>query len=123
MQWTPCHGKRLSRQLGRLMAAAMLAAFAVAQPWVVCLPLCQLQGHAMAAMATARHQGQVAHCHSADAIRSGLPTAQSLGTSLPGLPWVTALTAFRVVALDFTPPAAVHLRPMPSADPPPPRSL
>jgi hypothetical protein len=100
----------------------MLGAFLVAQPWIVCAPLCLLQGHAAVAAAASQYQGHTLHCHSDRVMQSELPTVQSLGSMLPAQP-VQLLPSFQVVTIRFAPPAAVHVQQIPSADPPPPRSV
>lgn len=122
MQRHPTHRETISRPLSRLVAAATLAVFLVAQPWVVCAPLCLLQGHAKVAMAASQYQDHVIHCHSDKVMRSELPTAQSLGSMLPAR-WVPVLPPLRVETLRPAPPTAVHPQQIPSADPPPPRSV
>jgi hypothetical protein len=122
MQSNPSHRETTSRPLSRLVAAATLAVFLLAQPWVVCVPNCLLHGHAKVAMAASQHQGHVMHCHSDNVVVSHLPTAQSLDNMLPArvaLP----LSPLRVVAIRFTPPAPIHLQQIPPADPPPPRLI
>lgn len=121
MQSHPSHRETTSRALSRLVAAATLAAFLVAQPWVVCAPLCLLNGHAKVAVAASQYQSHLLHCHSDRVMQSELPTAQSLGSMLPAQ-LVQLLPSFRVVTIRFAPPAAVHFQQIPSADPPPPRS-
>jgi hypothetical protein len=104
-----------------LVAAATLAAFLVAQSWVVCAPLCLFNGHAKVAVAASQYQDHVIHCH-ADKVVPELPTVQSLGSMLP-VHLVHLVPSSRVVTLGFAPPAAVHLQQIPSAEPPPPRSV
>ena len=122
MQTKPSPRELPSRPLARLVAAATLAAFLVAQPWIVCAPLCLLQGHAKVAVAATQYQEHIIHCHSDKVVRSELPTAQSLGSMLPAR-LVPLLPPLRVVTIRFASPAAVHLQQIPSADPPPPRSV
>ena len=105
-----------------LVAAATLAAFLVAQSWVVCAPLCLFNGHAKVAVAASQYQDHVIHCHSDKVIQSELPAAQGLGSMLPAQ-LVELAPSFRVVTIHFAPPAAVHLQQIPSAEPPPPRSV
>ena len=121
MQSNPSHRETTSRPLSRLVAAATLAVFLVAQPWVVCAPNCLLHGHAKVAMAASQYQDHVIHCHSDKVMRSELPTA-SLGSMLPEQS-VPLLPSLRVVTIRFPAPAPVHLQQIPSADPPPPRSV
>jgi hypothetical protein len=108
--------------LVRSVGLLTVAAFLLAQSWMVCAPLCLLQGHARVALGASQYQGHVMHCHSDNAVLSQLPTAQSLGTMLPArvaLP----LLPLPVVAISFAPPAAIHFQQIPPADPPPPRSV
>lgn len=114
--------KTTSRPLGRLAAAATLAAFLLGQPYVVCAPLCLIQGHAKVALAGSQYQEHIIHCHSDRVIRSELPTAQALGSMLPEQS-IALLPPLRVVSIRFPSPAPVHLQQVPSADPPPPRSV
>lgn len=122
LQSNPSHWETTSRPLRRVVAAATLAVFFVAQPWVVCAPLCLLHGHAKVAMAASQYQDHVIHCHSDKVITSELPTAQSLGSMLPTR-WVPVLPPLRVVTFDLESPTPVHLQQVPSTDPPPPRSV
>ena len=104
----------------RLVAGATLAAFLLAQSWMVCAPLCLLQGHARVTLSASQYQGHAMHCHSDKVMRSELPAAQSLGSMLPE-PSVSPLPSPRVVTIGFPTPAPVHLQQPPTADPPPPR--
>ncbi len=122
MQRNPSHRATHSRPLARLVAAATLAAFLIAQSWAVCAPLCLLQGHAKIAMGASQYQDHVIHCHSDKVIRSELPTLQPLGLMLPAR-WAPVLPSLRVVTLQPAPPAAIHPQQIPSVDPPPPRSV
>ena len=106
----------------RLVAGATLAAFLLAQSWMVCAPLCLLQGHARVPLAASQFQGHVMHCHSDNVAVSQMPTAQSLDNMLPTRV-AAPLSPLRVVAIRFTPPAPIHLQQIPPADPPPPRSV
>jgi len=121
MQSNPSHRETTSRPLSRLVAATTLAVFLVAQPWVMCLPKCLLEGHAKVASAASQYQDRIIHCHSDKVMRSELPTA-SLGSMLPEQS-VPLLPSLRVVTIRFPAPAPVHLQQIPSADPPPPRSV
>jgi hypothetical protein len=108
--------------LVRLVGLLTVASFLLAQSWMVCAPLCLLQGHARVALAASQYQSHVMHCHSDNMVVSQLPTAQSLGNMLPvrvALP----LPSLRVVAIRFAPPAPIHLQQVPPADPPPPRPV
>src|SRR4051812_29376872 len=107
MQRHPTHKERISRPLSRLVAAAMLAVFPLAQPWAVCAPLCLLQGHAKVAVAASQYQDHVVHCHSDKVMLSELPAAQSLGSMLPAR-WAPMLPLLRVETVRLAPPAAVH---------------
>jgi hypothetical protein len=122
IQSNPAPRNTTSRPLSRLLAAATLTAFLVAQSWIVCAPLCLFNGHAKVAVAASQYQDHVIHCHSDKVIQSELPAAQSLGSMLP-THWVPVLPSLRIVALDLGSPALVHLQQVPSADPPPPRSV
>jgi hypothetical protein len=122
MQRHPVHRETMSRRLSGLFAAATLAAFLVAQPWVMCAPLCLLQGHAKVATAASQYQEHVIHCHSDKVMLSQLPTAQSLGSMLPAR-WVPVLPLPRVETVRPAPPTMVHPQQIPLADPPPPRSV
>jgi hypothetical protein len=105
-----------------LVAAATLAAFLVAQSWVVCAPLCLLQGHTMVAMTTSNSGGHILHCHADKVTPSELPATAVLGTMLPvELPQLLPLP--RLVSVRFAPPASVQLQHIPVAEPPPPRSV
>jgi hypothetical protein len=105
-----------------LVAAATLAAFLVAQSWVVCAPLCLLEGHAMVAMTTSNSGGHILHCHADKVTPSELPATAVLGTMLPvELPPLLPLP--RLVSVRFAPPASVQLQHIPVAEPPPPRSV
>jgi hypothetical protein len=122
MQSKPPPREARSRPLARLVATATLAAFLLAQPWIVCAPLCLLQGHVKVAVAASQYHDHIMHCHSDKVIRSELPTAQLLGSMLPAGS-VPLLPRLQVVTIRFASPAAVHLQQIPSADPPPPRSV
>jgi hypothetical protein len=122
MQSNPSHRETTSRPLSRLVAAVTLAVFLLAQPWVVCAPLCLLQGHARVALSVSQYQGHVMHCHSDNVVLSQLPTAQSLGNMLPTRV-APALPPLRVVAIRFAPPVPIKLQQIPPADPPPPRPV
>jgi hypothetical protein len=111
----------MSRPCTRLVALATLALFLLAQPWVVCLPLCLVEGHAGGAMAAARHQSHVMPCHTGNVVRSEVPASGSLGIMLPAQ-WAPVLPSLQVVTLPIAPPAALFLQQVPAADPPPPRS-
>jgi hypothetical protein len=106
--------------LVRSVGLLALAAFLLAQSWMVCAPLCLLQGHARVALAASQYQGHVMHCHSGDVVLSQMPTAQSLDNMLPTRV-APLLSPLRVVAIRFTPPAPIHLQQIPPAEPPPPR--
>jgi hypothetical protein len=111
-----------SRPLSRLAGAATLAAFLIAQSWIVCAPLCLLvHRHAQVAVAASHYQDHVSHCHSDRVVQGQLPAAQSLGSMLP-MQGAPVLPSLRVVTHDFGPPARVHLQQNPSTDPPPPRA-
>jgi hypothetical protein len=110
--------KPLVRSIGLLTVAAFL----LAQSWMVCAPLCLLQGHARVAVSASEYQGHVMHCHSDDVVLSQLPTVQSLGNMLPTRVTLP-LPPLRIVAVRFEPPAPIHLQQVPPADPPPPRPL
>jgi hypothetical protein len=108
--------------LVRSVGLLTVAAFLLAQSWMVCAPLCLLQGHARVALAASQFQGHVMHCHSGDVVVSQLPTAQSLDNMLPTRV-AAPLSPLRVVAIRFAPPAPIHLQQIPPADPPPPRPV
>ena len=108
--------------LVRSVGLLTLAAFLLAQSWMVCAPLCLLQGHARVALAASQYQGQVMHCHSGDVVVSQMPTVQSLDNMLPARV-AAPLSPLRVVAIRFIPPAPIHLQQGPPADPPPPRPV
>jgi hypothetical protein len=122
MQRNPFRREPHSRPLVRLVGLATLASFLLAQSWMVCAPLCLLQGHARVALSASQYQGHVMHCHSDNVILSQLPTAQSLGNMLPARV-APPLPPLRVVAVRFAPPVPIHLQQIPSADPPPPRPV
>src|SRR6185436_12487744 len=109
-----------SRPLARLAAVATLAAFLVAQSWVVCAPLCLLEGHARVAIAESPVETHLLHCHSGKLTPSGLPTVPALGSMLP-MAMGQLLPPARVVPIHFAPPASVQLQQIPFAEPPPPR--
>jgi hypothetical protein len=108
--------------LVRLVGLLTVASFLLAQSWMVCAPLCLLQGHARVALAASQYEGHVMHCHSGAVVVSQLPTAQSLDNMLPTRV-AEPLSQLRVVAIRFVPPAPIHLQQVPPADPPPPRSV
>ena len=109
-----------SHPLARLAAVAMVGAFLVAQSWIVCAPLCLLEGHATVAMVPGHtHSG---HCHSDIVVSRGIPVIQPLASMLPG-PVAQLLLPPRIVTIRFAPPASVHLQQIPPAEPPPPRSV
>jgi hypothetical protein len=110
-----------SRPLARLAAVTTLAAFLIAQSWIVCAPLCLLEGHARVAMATSHYQDHLLHCHSGKLVPAELPAVQSLGSMLP-VSATPLLPSLPVVTIGFVPPALLHLQQIPSAEPPPPRS-
>jgi hypothetical protein len=121
MRRNPFDREPMSRSFVRLVALATLALFLLAQPWVVCLPLCLVQGHAGGAMAAAHHRSHVMPCHTGNVVRSEVPASGSLGIMLPAQ-CAPALPSLPVVTLPIAPPAAVFLQQVPAADPPPPRS-
>jgi hypothetical protein len=121
VQSNPSYREPHSHPLPRLLAAAALVAFLLAQPWVVCAPLCLLHGHAKVASAASQYQDRIIHCHSDNVVVSQ-PTAQSLGNMLPARVAPPLLSA-RIVAIRFAPPAPIHLQQIPPADPPPPRPV
>ena len=108
--------------LVRSVGLLTLAAFLLAQSWMVCAPLCLLQGHARVALAASQFEGHVMHCHSDNVVLSQLPTAQLLGNMLPTRV-APPLSLPRVVTVRFVPPAPIHLQQIPPAEPPPPRSV
>ena len=108
--------------LVRLVGLLTVAAFLLGQSWMICAPLCLLQGHARVALGASQYQGHVMHCHSDNAVLSQLPTAQSLGNMLPARV-APPLLPSRVMAVRFAPPAPIHLQQIPPADPPPPRAV
>jgi hypothetical protein len=113
---------RQRNPLVRVVGLLTVAAFLLAQSWMVCAPLCLLQGHAKVAVIASQYQGHVMHCHSDDVVLSQLPTVQSLGNMLPArvaLP----LPLPRVVTVRFAPPVPIHFQQVPPADPPPPRPV
>jgi hypothetical protein len=112
----------LRTPLVRLVGLVTVVAFLLAQSWMVCAPLCLLQGHARVALAASQFQGHVMHCHSDNVVMSQMPTAQSLDNMLPTRV-AAPLSPLRVVAIRFAPPAPIHLQQIPPADPPPPRSV
>ena len=108
--------------LVRLVGLLTVAAFLLGQSWMVCAPLCLLQGHARVALGASQYEGHVMHCHSGDVVVSQLPTAQSLDSMLPARV-APPLSPLRVVAVRFAPPAPIHFQQVPPADPPPPRPV
>ena len=108
--------------LVRLVGLLTVAAFLLAQSWMVCAPLCLLQGHARVTLGASQYQGHVMHCHSGNVVVSQPPTTQSLGNMLPARV-APPLPPLRVVAIRFAPPAPIHFQQVPPADPPPPRSV
>lgn len=111
-----------SRPLARLAAVITLASFLVAQSWIVCAPLCLLEGHAMVAMAASPGHQHSGHCHSDNVVSSELPVIQPLAGMLPG-PVAQLFPPPRIVSIRFAPPTPVHLQQTPPAEPPPPRSV
>jgi hypothetical protein len=109
-------------RLVRLVGLLTVAAFLLAQSWMVCAPLCLLQRHARVTLSASQYEGHIMHCHSGDVVVSQLPTAQSLGTMLPARV-APPLLPLPVVAISFAPPAPIHFQQVPPADPPPPRSV
>ncbi|MFL5401831.1 MAG: hypothetical protein ACJ8BF_03350, partial [Gemmatimonadales bacterium] len=83
MQSNPPSRERRSPWRDRFVAVATLVAFLVAQPWIVCAPLCLLKGHAQVASVALPSPDRVIHCHSDSVMRSELPSAQPLGSMLP----------------------------------------
>jgi hypothetical protein len=122
MRTTSSPREMTSRPLGRLVAAATLAAFLVAQSWVVCAPLCLLNGHAKFAVAASQYQDHVMHCHSDKVSPAELPAPELLGSMLP-THWAPALPSLHVVTVELGSPNRIHLQQVPSADPPPPRAV
>jgi hypothetical protein len=122
VQSNPSYREPHSHPLSRLVATAALVAFLLAQPWVVCAPLCLLHGHAKVALAASQYQDRIIHCHSDNVVVSQLPTAQSLDSMLPAR-LAPPLSPLRVVAVRFAPPAPIHFQQVPPADPPPPRPV
>ncbi|HEY9016050.1 MAG TPA: hypothetical protein VIM84_13430 [Gemmatimonadales bacterium] len=100
---------------------AMLAVFLLAQSSSICLPLCWAGVHHEIAAAPTHQHTAVKPCHS-DSVRIEAPALPSLGTMLPTR-WAPSLPSTRVVRLMSESPKAVHLRPLPGTDPPPPRSI
>ncbi|HEY4649712.1 MAG TPA: hypothetical protein VIG95_11400 [Gemmatimonadales bacterium] len=102
---------------------ATLTAFLVGQSWMLCAPLCLIQGHAPMSMASASlHQSHAMPCHSDLVLESPAALATSLATMLPSR--VTPMLALpRLVAVSFAPVVPLQLRQLPPRDPPPPRSL
>jgi hypothetical protein len=121
-QSTPSSRQTPSRALARLAAGATLAAFLVAQSWMVCAPLCLLQGHGKVGMVVSHYQDHLLHCHSNKVIASVPPAIQSLGAMLP-VGAAQLLPPSRIVSIRFVPPAPVQLQQIPLTDPPPPRSV
>jgi hypothetical protein len=111
-----------SRPLARLAATTTLAAFLLAQSWIVCAPLCLLEGHATVAMAASPGHQHSGHCHSDNVVSSELPVIQPLPSMLP-MPVAQLLPPARVITIGFAPPAAIHFQQIPPAEPPPPRSV
>ena len=103
--------------IARLITVVTLVCFLSAQPAVMCIPLCLSQSHHQP-LSISHHLGQP--CHSADAVRSDTPVAQSVSVMLPSS-WSPALPAFRVVPVAVTSPDNSYLRSLPPQDPPPPR--
>jgi hypothetical protein len=106
-------------RLAQLTAVATLAAFLLAQSWIVCAPLCLLEGHAAIAMAPGHQHGE--HCHSDNVMSKELP-AQPLGSMLP-VQLAQPFPVSQVVTIRFAPPVSVQLQQIPVAEPPPPRSV
>jgi len=104
----------------------MLAAFLFVQPWLVCLPVCLLEGHAAvpnAAVQQRMHAGTMPpSCHSGVTVRRQLPATPLLGAMLPS-PRGPTLPRLAVQALRLPSAAALPATPVPSAESPPPRSV
>jgi|tagenome__1003787_1003787.scaffolds.fasta_scaffold20808819_3 hypothetical protein len=112
-----------SRPLVRLGALVLLTAFLVGQSWMLCAPLCLMQGHAAMSMASgSMHQGHTMPCHSDQVLESPAALAASLATMLPSQV-ASLLIVPRTVAVSFAAVLPVQLQQLPPRDPPPPRSL
>jgi hypothetical protein len=112
-----------SRPLARLAALLTLTAFLVGQSWMLCAPLCLIQGHAPMSMASASmHQNHTMPCHSDLVIESPAAVAASLAIMLPSQ--VTPILALpRLVDVSFAAVLPIQLQQLPPRDPPPPRSV
>jgi hypothetical protein len=106
----------------RVVSAATLVIFFLAQPGTLCLPLCLSGAHSPIIAPAAHQQPQAQPCHSGKLIvvQSELPAFQSLSTMLPTR-WAPLVPSIRVVALEIASPKGFHLRGLPPNDPPPPR--
>ena len=122
MRTTSSPRETFARPLSRLVAAAALAAFLVAQSWVVCAPLCLLNGHAKVAVGASQYQDHVMHCHSDKVSPAELPAPELLGTMLPTR-WTPVLPSLHIVTVELGSPSRIHLQQIPSTDPPPPRAV
>jgi hypothetical protein len=102
----------------------MLAAFLLAQSWLICLPMCALEGHgAMMPGGSGHHMHSVytALCHPGVTVLHEHPVAITLGAMLAP-PLAPALPPPALRQLTLAPAAPFHLQQIPPADPPPPRS-
>ena len=108
--------------LARLVATTTLGAFLLAQPGILCAPLCLSQVHERLVAAASHFQDHVVPCHPERVIRSQLPTAQLLGSMLPeGVAQLAPRP--QIVRVRFGAPAETLLQQIPSTDPPPPRTV
>src|ERR1041385_327598 len=101
-------GRVMSRPLSaRLAALATMLVFLGAQPWVICPPLCLVDGHAPShrgsAMAGAHHRSYGTPCHTGKVVPSEVTASGFLSIMLPA-PWAPALPSLSVVTVPIAPP-------------------
>lgn len=106
----------------RLPVAVTLAAVLLCAPWLACLPLCIVAGHHdMAAV----ELGQVTHappCHAGRAVQREIPVPTPPAIMLPSAR-TPELPSFRLAVLRQPPANLLLLQQVPTAEPPPPRSV
>ena len=109
------------RPAGSLAAALTLVAFLLVQPWMLCPPMCLIEGHGAMAMMPASHLIHAEPCHSGKVVRSEIPASSQLGVMLPAPP-APDLPPLRFAPVPPAATATVRVLQLPPADPPPPRS-
>ena len=109
------------RALARAGAVATLAAFLLAQSWLVCLPLCAVGRHRAMSVAGPPQEMHTATCHRGVTNRHEMPGASLLGAMLP-TPRPPALPPAAIGSLPPATAPTLHPHQLPASDPPPPRS-